>query len=223
MNTACPWARRTGSYGVRDAMTVGQAVIFAGRIRSLYRTGDPERGPAAYKSGDQAAAVPYLLYLQAEGVLDTALDGPGWPKPPPGPDGPRAGGILPEEALPPVYDALITESYATHRFITDVTEYTPYYQDILSLYRKGIAVGSDARGSFLPEESITRGAAAAMLTRMVDPALRRRPSGICPQATPPRAPPWRTWSRQALISRLPPRRRRWMRACGICSPTAPAS
>lgn len=41
-------------------------------------------------------------------------------------------GILPEEALPPVYDALITESYATHRFITDVTEYTPYYQDILS-------------------------------------------------------------------------------------------
>lgn len=164
-----------GTYGVRDAMTVGQAVIFAGRIRSLYRTGDPERGPAAYRTGEESTALPYLLYLQAEGVLDTALDGRLAETATRAQMAHVLAGILPEEALPPVYDALITESYATHRFITDVTEYTPYYQDILSLYRKGIAVGSDARGSFLPEESITRGAAAAMLTRMVDPALRAAP------------------------------------------------
>ena len=30
-----------GTYGLQDSMTVGQVVIFAGRIRSLYRTGDP--------------------------------------------------------------------------------------------------------------------------------------------------------------------------------------
>ena len=34
-----------GTYGLTAPMTVGQAVIFAGRIRSLYRTGDPETGP----------------------------------------------------------------------------------------------------------------------------------------------------------------------------------
>lgn len=61
-------------------MTVGQAVIFAGRIRSLYRTGDPETGPAAYTAaavglkGTQRVYAPYLWYLQAEGVLDKALD-----------------------------------------------------------------------------------------------------------------------------------------------------
>ena len=33
-----------GTYGLTVPMTVGQSVIFAGRIRSLYRTGDPEAG-----------------------------------------------------------------------------------------------------------------------------------------------------------------------------------
>lgn len=167
-----------GTYGVRDSLTVGQAVIFAGRIRSLYRTGDPEQGPAAYQSGDQAAAVPYLLYLQAEGVLDTALDGQLAAPATRAQMAHVLANVLPEEALPPVYDQLVTECYASRRFITDVTEYTPYYEDILSLYRKGISVGSDAHGSFLPEESITRGAAAAMLTRMVDPALRAAPRWV---------------------------------------------
>ena len=36
-----------GSFGLTDPLTVGQAVIFAGRIRSLYRTGDPEAGNRA--------------------------------------------------------------------------------------------------------------------------------------------------------------------------------
>ena len=167
-----------GTYGVRDSLTVGQAVIFAGRIRSLYRTGDPEQGPAAYQSGDQAAAVPYLLYLQAEGVLDTALDSQLAAPATRAQMAHVLANVLPEEALPPVYDQLVTECYASRCFITDVTEYTPYYEDILSLYRKGISVGSDAHGSFLPEESITRGAAAAMLTRMVDPALRAAPRWV---------------------------------------------
>ncbi len=74
---------------------------------------------------------------------------------------------LPEEALPPVHADLVTQAYASRQFITDVTEYTPYYQDILTLYRTGVSVGSDAAGSFLPDQPITRGAAAAMLTRMV--------------------------------------------------------
>ena len=62
-----------GTYGLTDSLTVGQAIIFAGRIRSLYRTGDAEAGAAAYRTEGQPAAVPYLLYLQAEGVLDHAL------------------------------------------------------------------------------------------------------------------------------------------------------
>lgn len=164
-----------GTYGLRDSMTVGEIIIFAGRIRSLYRTGDPEAGPAAYQTGEEPTALPYLLYLQAEGALDTDLDSHLADSATRAQMAHVLANVLPEEALPPVYDALVTEGYATRRFITDVTEYTPYYQDILALYRKGVCVGGDASGSFLPEEAITRGAAAAMLTRMVDPALRAAP------------------------------------------------
>ena len=82
---------------------------------------------------------------------------------------------LPEAALPSVHTDLVNQAYAARLAITDVTEYTPYYQDILALYRKGVSMGSDETGSYLPDSFITRGAAAAMLTRMVDPALRVTP------------------------------------------------
>ena len=82
---------------------------------------------------------------------------------------------LPEEALPPIHADMVTQAYASRQFITDVTEYTPYYQDILELYRTGVSMGSDETGSFLPDQPLTRGAAAAMLTRMVDPSLRVTP------------------------------------------------
>ena len=50
-----------GTFGRTDTMTVGQIVIFAGRIHSLYRTGDPEAGAAA-QGGDGTTAEPYLHY-----------------------------------------------------------------------------------------------------------------------------------------------------------------
>ncbi|WP_295581164.1 S-layer homology domain-containing protein [uncultured Oscillibacter sp.] len=161
-----------GTFGLQDPMTVGQVLIFAGRIRSLYRTGDPERGAAAFSEEDGAPALPYLRYLQAEGVLGAELE-----------DSLSAlatraevahvlARTLPEEALPLVNDGQVTEGYASRRFITDVTEYTPYQPDILFLYRCGVSAGVDAAGTFQPDALITRGAAAAMLTRLVDPALR---------------------------------------------------
>ncbi|MDR3985191.1 S-layer homology domain-containing protein [Dysosmobacter sp.] len=163
-----------GTFGLTDTMTVGQIVIFAGRIHSLYRTGDPEAGAAA-QGGDGTTAEPYLHYLQAEGALGTELDGLLTTTATRAQVAHVLANTLPEEALPPVHADLVTQAYASRQFITDVTEYTPYYQDILTLYRTGVSVGSDAAGSFLPDQPITRGAAAAMLTRMVDPSLRATP------------------------------------------------
>ena len=161
-----------GTYGLKDSLTVGQAVIFAGRIRSLYRAGDPELGPAAYRTDGQTAAEPYLRYLQAEGVLGTELDGQLAQAATRAQMAHVLANLLPREALPSINGELVTQGYATRRFIADVTEYTPYYQDILSLYRSGICAGTDERGTFLPDSAITRGAAAAMLTRLADPSLR---------------------------------------------------
>ena len=161
-----------GTYGLKDSMTVGQAVIFAGRIRSLYRTGEAELGPAAYRIEGQSTAEPYLRYLQAEGILGTELDGQLTQIATRAQMAHVLANLLSPEALPPINDELVTEGYATRRFITDVTEYTPYYQDILSLYRSGVCAGINEHGTFLPDSAITRGAAAAMLTRLADPSLR---------------------------------------------------
>ena len=163
-----------GTFGPGDSVTLGQALIFAGRVRSLYRTGEPEAA-LAYRHETTPGALAYLRYLQAEGVLEEGFvtDYMDFYEP-----ADRAqvahilAGVLPEEALPPINDEKVSMGYATRRFITDVDEYTPYCQDILDLYRKGVAGGSGVSGDFRPGEPITRGAAAAMLTRLVDPALR---------------------------------------------------
>ena len=161
-----------GTFGLKDSLTVGQAVIFAGRIRSLYRTGEAELGPAAFRAGGMSTAGPYLRYLQAEGILGTDLDGQLTQAATRAQMAHVLANLLPQESLPSINDELVTEGYATRRFITDVTEYTPYYQDILSLYRSGVCAGVDEHGAFLPDSLITRGAAAAMLTRLADPSLR---------------------------------------------------
>lgn len=167
--------RADGTYGLQDPMTVGEVAIFAGRIRSIYRTGDAEAGPEAHREEGAPVALAYLRYLQAEQVLGTELDDRLSAPATRAEVAHALANVLPAEELPLINDQIVTEGYASRRFLTDVTEYTPYYQDILFLYRTGLSVGSDATGSFLPEEAVTRGAAAAMLTRLVDPSLRLRP------------------------------------------------
>lgn len=167
-----------GAFGLKDPMTVGQIVIFAGRIRSLYATGDAEAGAAAFRREGQAAYEPYLAYLRSAGVLAAELDGLYKSPATRAQTAHVLAAALPGEALPPVNDELVTRAYASRQFITDVTEYTPYYNDILALYKAGVSAGSDAAGAFGPGDAVTRGAAAAMLTRMVDPSLRITPAWV---------------------------------------------
>ena len=161
-----------GTFGMQDSITVGQAVIFAARLRSLYHHGDAETGAAPYRLTGQRAYEPYLLYLQTEGVLGDELNGLY------GFAATRAqvahilAGTLPQDALPPINEEMVSDGYARRQYITDVSEYTDYYQDILYLYRAGISQGSNKSGDFYPDQPITRGAVAAMLTRMADPRLR---------------------------------------------------
>ena len=166
--------KANGTFGLQDPLTVGQVVIFAGRIRGSYRTGNPEEA-AAYRQEGAPEAQAHLRYLQAEGVLGAELDGILSQAASRAQVAHVLARVLPEEALPSVHSELVDAAYATGRYIADVTGDTPYAQDILDLYRKGVCVGSDAAGTFLPGEPITRGAAAAMITRMVDPALRLQP------------------------------------------------
>jgi len=165
-----------GLFGPADPVSVGQAVIFAARIRSLYDTGDAEAGPSAFKQEGMAAYEPYLLYLQSLGVLGNELDG-GYPHAAPRKTAAHIlARALPEGALEEVNGDLVAAALADQRYITDVGEGTQYREDILALYRWGILQGSGGAGDFLPEENISRGALAAMLTRIMDPSLRVTPA-----------------------------------------------
>lgn len=73
---------------------------------------------------------------------------------------------LPQEALEGV-NIIMDDS------IPDVPMSDPGAQGIYRLYRAGVLVGGDARGTFRPDGPVTRAAAAVIAARMVDPSLRQ--------------------------------------------------
>ena len=57
--------------------------------------------------------------------------------------------------------------------IPDVPSDASYYEAVYRLYRAGVLTGNDRMGTFAPDSSISRGAAAAIIGRMADPSLRK--------------------------------------------------
>ena len=152
------------------AITLAEAVTMAARLRSLYVYEDSEKGPAAYPGGSWYD--PYVAYAKAAGILGDEFDGQ-YSQP-----ASRAqvahilANALPASLQEPINEQAVTVGYASRRYISDVDAYTPYQQDILTLYRWGILSGADGTGSFLPDETIRRSEIAAMITRLADNDLR---------------------------------------------------
>ena len=73
---------------------------------------------------------------------------------------------LPDEALPEI-------SSIEEGAIPDVDSGDACCEAVYRLYRAGILTGNDAQGTFTPGSFITRGAAAAIVGRMAEPAQRK--------------------------------------------------
>jgi len=162
-------------FGVYDNISVKEVVGFAARLRSLLFYGSAEYGPSAYIPAgldEEHWYLPYVLYLQSEGALDSELAGRLDQTATRAQTARIAVAALPAELFSPINDAAVSVGYATRTFIPDVTDYTPYQQEILQLYRWGIVTGSDELGRFYPDTPITRGEFSALLTRLADPSLR---------------------------------------------------
>lgn len=200
-------------------VTVAQAVTLAARLRSLLDWGDGEAGPRQYGGG--LWYQPYLSYLQTLGALGDELEGE-YDQPATRAQTAHILAAAMYEREPEERNArAVTVGYASRRRITDVTDNTPYRDDILLLYRWGILSGTDGTGSFLPQATLRRSELSAMAARLADPALRlslewdhladsSREGAtleglICSDGSFHAAPDRRT-------------RRRSTKICGICSP-----
>ena len=161
----------TDRFAPASDITVAEVLTMAARLHSLYTYGDSEKGPADY-AGSGSWYLPYVEYLKSLQIISSEFNEL-YTRP-----ATRAqvahvlANILPSSLFSPINDEIVTVSYASRHYIRDVTEYTPYQQDILTLYRWGILSGTDDTGSFLPEESVRRSEISAMITRLVYSDLR---------------------------------------------------
>ena len=162
----------TAHFDPRGEMTVAEAVTMTARLRSIYDFGSSEVGANFFRLDEQAWYMPYYNYLRYLDIIGTEFD-----------EQPHApvtraqvahllASVLPAELYEPINDDAVTVGYATGQYIRDVNDYTPYQQDILTLYRWGVVNGTDYTGSFAPNATILRCEAAAMFTRLVDSDLR---------------------------------------------------
>lgn len=72
--------------------------------------------------------------------------------------------------------------------LPDVKSDNPYYDHIVFLYDAGILTGNDAYGTFTPDAPITRAAAAAIVSRLALPELRKTFTLSPATTTPPTNP-----------------------------------
>ena len=161
------------TFAPQGELTGGEVVAMAARLRSLYETGDSEAGPAACGGGNGAWYLLYVAYLQAEGALGGELED-AYERP-----ATRAemahvlARALPGELFEPVNEEVVSAGHAAGQYIPDVDGETLYGEDVLRLYSWGISEGVDERGSFLPEQTISRCQAAAMVVRLAYGEFRR--------------------------------------------------
>lgn len=148
------------SFGITNNITRMASIIIACRIHAIYTSGQNDI-ESQYSGTLQEK---YLAYAQSNGIYCTfpATDKPAT----------RAefAKIL-SSALPD--EALATINSIDDGAIPDISISDTFSDAIYRLYRSGVIIGSDSKGTFYPTQAITRGAACAIATRMVFPSLRK--------------------------------------------------
>ena len=146
-------------FDVTGSLTVAQAIVMASRLHSGYNgiDGNFHSAQPWYQS--------YLDYALAHGIVTSVREDYNIPAT-------RAeyaailGKALPASALAEISSIEVGA-------IPDVSPDSEHYDAIYQLYRAGVLTGNDAKGTFAPDSNISRGAAAAIISRMAEPSLRK--------------------------------------------------
>lgn len=153
------------TFAPNSPVTVGEVVTMAARLRSLSESGNSESGPSAF-GGNGAWYTKYVNYLRDAGVLGNELDGAYTRPATRGEMAHVLAGVMPDERGEPLNLDTVMSGWRSGAYITDVSETTPYRDDILSLYAWGITDGTDETGAFLADRNVSRCQAAALLARL---------------------------------------------------------
>lgn len=150
--------RSENSFVAEDNMTLAEAMTIAARLNAIYNTGKAEFAVTDpwYKA--------YTDYCKNAGIADLANDDP---------DEAVTRGkfadifanALPKEALKEINEV-------DGGAIPDVKEDDTFGKAIYALYRAGVLVGNDKKGTFAPDSFIKRMEVAAIAGRMAVPGDR---------------------------------------------------
>jgi len=147
-----------GLFAPDGNVTVAEAITMASRANAIYAGGTI--GAAA--EGEEWF-MPYVNYAKSMGfVKDGQFDNYDRPA--------KRYEVakLFEDAMPAGY---FTAQNSVED-IPDVSDKKEYREDLLTLYKAGVVMGSDSYGNFFPENNITRAEAAAIINRVALPENR---------------------------------------------------
>lgn len=158
--------KRADYFDTDGSVTLAQAIVMACRVHDALCGRQPAL-PAA--SGDPWYE-PYLRYAEAHDFLGFE-------------------NLVPEDYDRPIsrlmfanalYAAVPDDGFlpaigsVEDNAIPDLPSGSPYAPAVYVLYRAGVLTGNDAKGTFTPERALSRGAAAALIGRIMDPSLRKK-------------------------------------------------
>lgn len=139
-------------------LTIAEALVMADRVHSIYNTGE-----TAVFSGTPWYA-PYEAYAKANGIIAESDFADVTKK--------ATRAQMAYIFFNSIPEWEFTEINSISR-IPDVSVSNTYFHEIKGLYNAGILTGSDSKGSFYPDNNITRAEAAAIISRVVDVSLRK--------------------------------------------------
>ena len=140
-------------------LTVAQAIVMACRVHNIYyQNGHTFEKSTPWYQSHLDYALEHKIIASGYSAYDVPVSRAAFAQ--------ILGGALPDEALTAV-------NTIEDGAIPDVPAGSNYYAAVYRLYRAGVLTGSDAKGTFGPFSNITRGAAAAIISRMADTGLRK--------------------------------------------------
>ncbi|MGN1121787.1 MAG: S-layer homology domain-containing protein, partial [Eubacteriales bacterium] len=143
-----------GMFSPETSITIAEAVTMAARVSAMYANEEIPSVPGEWYA-------PYVAYAVRKGITEEYDDY----------DIPAMRSEVASffcKALPKEWYTSINEV----ALIPDVPESAAFYEDLLTLFRAGIVMGSDSYGNFYPYNPITRAEAAAVIARTVLPEQR---------------------------------------------------